>query len=157
MPHHLSDAFAQVARAVLPDSELRQQRAVRAAVSSDGSIVVGALVPVLPLQTVAWWLPGASSGYTGTNISTELRLPQAVRVRRIDALAKVAPGSQALILRLTASGASVGTVAVSVGQSSGVSVLDAQVAAGSVLRLEMLQTGGSNISVSVAYAADVSI
>jgi hypothetical protein len=119
--------------------------------------VAGALGPVLPLQTVAWWLPGASGGYTGTNISTEIRIPQAVRVRRIDALAKTAPGSQPLILRLTASGASVGTVAVSVGQSSGVSVLDTQVAAGSVLRLEMIQTGGSDISVSVAYAADVSI
>jgi len=150
--HRLAEILRPLAQQIATDEQLRQQRAAAFAINADGSINAMAITNVLPWQSQPWWLPGATT--TGNGQGMEFPVPQNILVKRIDVRCKTGPVSQNLIVRVRAGGTTVDTVTVQKGATAGSSSGNTSVAAGSVLRVDIMQTGGSDVTVVVHYTID---
>lgn len=147
------EMWREAVAAIHPDDEMRQVRAVESAINPDGTFKVGALDDVLPWQRVDWYL----SGFVGagmSNLGAEFRMPQRVRVRRIDIRSKSTPESAFTLNVVNVSGeiAVVTNVSIQAGNRTGVSGGSAELEPGALLRLDCIAGSGRDISVSLFYS-----
>jgi len=150
---NITEAFRSLMPSLQPASLIRQQKASVLAINSDGSINPRAANEATAWIRGDWYLSGATTA--GTNQERELYMPQGVRARLLVVVAKTAPVSQNLVISVTtASGQEVGVVSVTKGSAVGVSQLNYPIPAGERLRVNTVQTGGSNVTVSLFYALD---
>jgi len=149
--HEVIAAADRLARVLLPDEDIRERRALRILMQSDGSLNPGTIR--FPWQIVQFRIGGAVTA--GTNRAEEIRIPTRSKIMRLDALLKTAPSSQ-VRFRLTANGAPIPNAAVTVqpGQNAGASGVNAYVEPGDVLRIDVLSAGGSDATIIVAYIPD---
>ena len=146
----LREILRPVGEVIVPAREQRKLAAMSSAFGDDGRIRSDALARTLPAYTFTWYLSGSLSA--GTNVAEEYDLPSMIRLVTLRARAKTAPSGTCTI-RLTANGTEVETVAISAGESRGVSPLNMIADAGTVLRIDIVTTGSAaDVTVLAGYA-----
>ena len=148
--HQAADAYrnAEALRA-------RDVARIRGVVNDDSTINPDAVASITPLQTTAWWIPGAAA--VGTNVNAEHRIPQAATAIRIDANAKTPPSTSEYTADILANGTSLGAVSVAIGASDGVSIITSPIPAGAKLTVNVIQHGSAaDITITLSYRPTVS-
>jgi hypothetical protein len=147
----LLDIWGPLGEVIVPGREQRKLAAMSSGFGDDGIPLPEVLGQALPAYVFPWYLPGVIA--TGTNVGAEYELPSMIRIISIRVRVKTAPTSSPFLARLTADGAGVETVSVSVGAASGRSTGLKYIAnAGVVLALDVLDDGGAqNVTIVVSY------
>ena len=138
----LRDMLRPLAREIAPPDVQQRRAAVFAAFDATGGIKPAALRQSLPPLAFVWYLPGAATA--GNNVGAEIPLGGDVRLTTLTLLSKTAATSPGRV-RITASGVDVDDVSIATGMRSGRSTVPPSAgvrAAGSVLRVDILQAGG---------------
>lgn len=142
----LTNAFAPVAEAVLPDSVLAQERAIRGMVNDDATLRPDALVAALPWAVRDVFLPGAVT--TGTDV-IRLAMPQGAIIRHVGIAAGTAPGEGGFIIRFSPGS---DTFSLPGGQSAVASGTTISVPPSAFLGISILRVSDAeNVTISIHY------
>lgn len=142
---HWRDAVA----ALDPDDVVRQRRAVGSAINADGTIKPEAVATILPWQRVDWYLPGPAR--VGTNVGGAYRIVQPATLKRIDAWCQESPSGTPFTAIVKVVSTPLENVSVPIGNKAGESVVDIPLASGTLLRLDVVAPGGSDVTVTAWY------
>lgn len=146
----LQMAAAKLAEALLPDDELRQQKANAVVISQDGGVHSRPLVQSLPWYRADVTIAGPVS--TGTGVAM-IPFPQGATVRHVSRFAATPPTSSSFNFRLNA-GADSQSFSLQVGEASRMSGADIDIPPGGWLSLDVTQAGGvEDVTVTIHYTA----
>lgn len=148
----LQEAFRGLAVALYPDDVLLTERAVRGAISEDGTVRSEALTTALPWQRIDFRLPGVVA--VGPSQGGIYELPQGGVIRRIRASARVAPSATALTMHIAVNGATIDTGSIQPGQTTVASGAAIDVPAGGVVTLNIASAGAAeDVTVNCFYSS----
>lgn len=145
----LQIALDRLAEAMLPDDELRQQKANAVVVSHDGGVHSRPLVQSLPWYRADVSIPGLA---TPGSAVVRVPFPQGATIRHISIFASTAPSAHSFNIRLNATGDSQ-RFSLQVGATSRMSVASVSVPDGSWLDIDVTQAGGAaDITIALHYS-----
>lgn len=143
----LQMSVAKLSEALLPDDELRQQRANAAVISPDGGVHSRALMQSLPWYRADVSIPGAVA--TGSDVR-RVAFPQGAAIRHVSVHAKTAPTST-FNFRLVA-GSETQNFSLHAGQRAAMIGSTMHVDAGAWLVIDVISAGGAvDIELTVHY------
>lgn len=135
-------------RSIRPDSEMAGVRALQVAIRPDGRIDPAAIADVLPWQPRDFWVSGTAS--VASNVAQMFRVRQHSRLVYLDARAKTAPsgGEWQGVVGITGGGVGE-NVSIVAGETSGSSVANLSIPAGSLLQLDVVAANSAaNVTVT---------
>lgn len=143
----LQMSVAKLAEALLPDNELRQQRANAAVISPDGGVHSRALMQSLPWYRADVSIPGTVAA--GSDVK-RVPFPQGATIRHLSAHAHTAP-TGTFGLRLSA-GTESQNFGLQAGQRTSMHGANLHVDAGAWLVIDVTSAGGAaDIDLTVHY------
>jgi len=131
--------------AIKPADVRHAATTARIALDGNGNAVPTAVQPIIPLQSIGWFISGWV--VVSSNAREELTLPQAATAVRLVAYCKIAPASGPMTAELFSNGTYVESVSISVGETVGQSQLSGPRATLPALaRLHLAVTSHGNAS-----------
>ena len=145
----LQIALDRLAEAMLPDDEIRQQKANAVVVSKDGGVHSRALSQSLPWYRADILIPGNAVAMSGAARSA---FPQGGVIRHVSVFAGTAPGANPFNIRVNA-GDDSQRFSLQTGVSSLMRGARIEVPPGSWLDIDVTQAGGAaDITITLHYS-----
>lgn len=145
----LQIALDRLAEAMLPDEEVRQQKANAVVISHDGGVHSRPLVQSLPWYRADALIPGLA--VAGSALS-RVPFPQGAVIRHVSIFAGSAPSANSFNIRLSA-GADSQRFSLQVGATARMSGASLAVPSGSWLDIDVTQGGGAeDVSITLHYS-----
>lgn len=150
--HNLIVAGRQlkVGQSINPPELVQGSRAARAGLTPEGGTRAESINPVIPFQTIDWWLPGVVA--IGTNVGAELRMPQLAKPIRLYASCKGALSGDTFVADLYSNGSFFDNVAIQDGTDEGFSDLSGEIPAFARLHINIVDDAGADdVTISLIY------
>lgn len=145
----LQMSVAKLAEALLPDDEIRQQKANAVAIAKDGGVSSRSLVRSLPWYRADISIPGAAVAGSGV---ARVPFPQGATLRHISIFAGTAPGSGSYHIRVNA-GSEQESFSLQPGASAGMNGFRMTVDPGIWVVIDVTQAGSAeDITITLHYS-----